>query len=91
MSTTNGDGEGIGSVALELERLRGEVMAGFARISGQIENLDAKHDRTVKDVEELDKRVTALEERRWPVGLVAALSGTVSAGVAAVGLLIGVK
>jgi len=87
MATTDGDG----GIALELERLRGEVTTGFATISGKLDGLGDKLDRTAKDVEELDARVTALEARRWPVGLVAALSGTVSAAVAAVGLLIGVK
>lgn len=83
MSTTNDF-----NVAAELARLRGDLVAGFTRVEGQLALIDQKHDRTARDVEELDSRVSALEARRVPLGLLAAVSGTVSALVAAGAFLV---
>lgn len=68
------DGNDTGSVALELERLRGECMAGFATLTGKLDGIDAKLDRTAKDVEDLDERVKALEARRVPWPLLSAMA-----------------
>lgn len=70
------------NVAAELAGLRGEMAVGFARIEGAIAALTQSVDRNRSDVGELDKRVTALEARRWPIASMAALSGVVSAVIA---------
>lgn len=74
-------------VAVELAQLRGEMGTGFAKLEGQLALLVQQGADVRKDVEALEGRVTALEARRWPVAGVAAVSGVVSAVVAAVALL----
>ena len=66
-------------MAVELAGLRGEMSTGFARLEGQINLLVQSSDSTRADVDSLDKRVSALEARRVPWGLVASVSGVVSA------------
>lgn len=77
------------NVAAELARLRGEMQTGFAEIKGQlmlIVQAQATHD---EDIADLERRVAALEERRIPLAPLAAVSGAVSAVVAAVAFLVG--
>ena len=76
------------NVAAELAGLRGEMAVGFARIEGAITALTQSVDRAKSDVDELEKRVAALEERRWPMGSMAAVSGAVSAIVAIIAILV---
>lgn len=76
------------NVAAELAGLRGEMATGFARIEGAIAALTQSVDRTGRDVDGLEKRVTALEERRWPMASMAAVSGVVSALVAIIAILV---
>uniref|UniRef100_A0AAU7GY26 Holin n=1 Tax=Streptomyces phage Geonosis TaxID=3158856 RepID=A0AAU7GY26_9CAUD len=77
------------NVAAELAMLRGEMATGFERINGQLNMIAQAQTVTAKDVSELETRVTALEERRWPIGVIAAVSGVVSAVVAAGAFLVG--
>lgn len=63
------------NVAAELAELRGEMVAGFARLEGQLNLITQKQDTTAKDLDELEQRVTELESRRWPLGSMAAVSG----------------
>lgn len=84
---TDPGGNGL-NVAAELAGLRGEMAVGFARIEGAITALTQSLDRTSSDVDELDKRVSALEARRWPMTSMAAVSGVVSAAVAVAAMLI---
>ena len=93
MTTPPGDGL---NVAAELAGLRGEMSTGFAEIKGQLALISDRQSETVKDIgklsndiDKLDTRVTALEERRWPLGSMAAVSGAVSAVVAVVAYLAG--
>lgn len=86
MTTPVGDGL---NVAAELARLRGEMTTGFAEIKGQLTSISQAQVANSKDIEELDRRVAALEARRWPIGSVAALSGAVSAVVAVGAFLVG--
>lgn len=87
------------NVAVEIAELRGEMAAGFARLEGQLNLINQTQQRTVQDVRDLETstdgrfraledRVTALESRRWPVGLIAASSGAVSALAAGLALLV---
>lgn len=75
------------NVAAELAALRGAMDVGFARVTGRLDLISEKQDRTTRDLEDLDERVTALEARRWPVGMIVAISGCMSAVGAALGLL----
>lgn len=77
------------NVAAELAELRGEMVAGFARLEGQLNLITQKQDTTAKDLDELEQRVTELESRRWTLGSMAAVSGGVSGAVAVVALLLG--
>lgn len=92
------DNDGL-NVAAEIAELRGEMAAGFARLEGQLNLINQTQQRTAQDVEDLEVstdtrfkalegRVSALEERRWPVGSMAAMSGVVSAIVAGAALLV---
>ncbi|MFB7589389.1 hypothetical protein [Streptomyces sp. NPDC056169] len=68
-----------GQVALELERLRGTLDAGFARVDGSLALLVQRSDQTDKQLADHEARLDALEKSRWPLASIAAL--TASAGV----------
>lgn len=76
------------NVAAELASLRGEMTTGFAQLDGKLSLIVQAQDTVSADVSELDRRVSALEARRWPLGTVAALSGAVSALVALAAFLV---
>ncbi|MFI1653954.1 hypothetical protein ACH4ZU_03295 [Streptomyces sp. NPDC020472] len=67
------------AVALELERLRGTLEAGFARVDGSLALLVQRSDQTDKQLADHEARLDALERSRWPLASIAAL--TASAGV----------
>ncbi|MEU7046027.1 hypothetical protein AB0A77_33925 [Streptomyces varsoviensis] len=73
--------EPAGDVALELERLRGTVEAGFARLDGALALLVQRSDQTDQRIAELDQRLASVERSRWPLPSIAAL-------VAVAGLLL---
>lgn len=62
-------------VALELERLRGSVEAGFARLDGQLALLTQKDDQNGKTLDDHEQRLTALERARWPLPSLAVAIG----------------
>lgn len=70
------------NVAAELAMLRGEMTTGLARIEGQVNLLVQANGSNRDDLDELEDRVAALEARRVPIGVLAAVSGAVSAVVA---------
>jgi BMFP domain-containing protein YqiC len=70
------------NVAAELAQLRGEMSTGFAQIVGRLDLIAHTTDSTRADLDELEQRVAALEARRVPMPLLAAVSGAVSAVVA---------
>jgi hypothetical protein len=73
-----------GPVLLEIERLRGAVETGFARIDGRLDGTVQRATDTEKDVEKLDKRVTAVERRVWmAAGAAAVLAVGCSGGIIA--------
>lgn len=79
------DGPREWNVGAELAALRGRMDTGFARLEGRLDLLVQSQDQVRADVRDLDGRVAALEARRWPrgtAGMVAAVSGVVSAVVA---------
>ncbi|CAL9484627.1 hypothetical protein SUDANB145_03094 [Streptomyces sp. enrichment culture] len=68
------------TVAVELERLRGTVEAGFARADGSLALLVQRSDQTDKQLADHEQRLDALERSRWPlasIGVLAALATTV--------------
>ncbi|MFF3555747.1 hypothetical protein ACWD4V_06590 [Streptomyces tsukubensis] len=72
-------GAGIG-VAVELERLRGTLEAGFARVDGSLALLVQRSDQTDKQLADMESRLDSLERARWPLASIAAL--TASGGLA---------
>ncbi|MEU1674105.1 hypothetical protein ABZ752_19055 [Streptomyces roseifaciens] len=60
-------------VALELERLRGVVEVGFARVDGSLALLVQRSDQTDQRLADLDTRLDAVERGRWPLPSLAAL------------------
>ncbi|MGI5481272.1 hypothetical protein [Streptomyces lavendofoliae] len=62
------------TVALELERLRGTLEAGFARADGSLALLVQRSDQTDKQLADHEARLDALERGRWPVASVMALT-----------------
>jgi hypothetical protein len=71
-----------GEIALELAELRRALEVGLARIDGQLALLVQRSEQIVKDVEELDARVTALERGRWPLPALGTLTGLAALAVA---------
>ncbi|WP_330261777.1 hypothetical protein [Streptomyces sp. NBC_00539] len=64
-------------VALELERLRGVVEAGFARIDGSLALLVQRSDQVDRQLADHEARLDALEKTRWPLPSVLALVAVV--------------
>jgi hypothetical protein len=77
------------SVLLELERLRGAVEVGFARIDGRLDGSQQRTEGVEKDVSSLEGEVSVLRERLGAVerkiwmaaGAAAVLGAGGSAGV----------
>lgn len=64
------------------------MTTGFAKIGGQLDVIASNQGQVRRDLDSLEGRVTALEARRVPLGLLAAVSGAVSAVVAAGAFLV---
>lgn len=62
------------AVALELERLRGTVEAGFARVDGSLALLVQRSDQTDRLLDDHEKRLDSLERARWPLASISALA-----------------
>ncbi|MFJ8822017.1 hypothetical protein ACIREE_09565 [Streptomyces sp. NPDC102467] len=58
----------------ELAELRRVVEVGLTRVDGQLALLSHRDDQTVKDQDDLNARIAALEHTRWPLPAVAALT-----------------
>lgn len=61
------------SVAVELEKLRGTMAEGFARVDGSLALLVQRGDQTDRQLTDHDQRLDALERARWPLPSLAAL------------------
>ncbi|MEU9999523.1 hypothetical protein ACGFYP_32350 [Streptomyces sp. NPDC048370] len=70
------------AVALELERLRGTLEAGFARVDGSLALLVQRSDQTDKQLADHEARLDALERTRWPLASIATLTATAGLGFA---------
>ncbi|KQX83479.1 MULTISPECIES: hypothetical protein [unclassified Streptomyces] len=62
------------AVAVELERLRGTVEAGFAQVEGALALLGQRNDQTDRQLADHEQRLDAIERNRWPVQAVTALT-----------------
>lgn len=71
------------AVALELERLRGTLEAGFARVDGSLALLVQRSDQTDKQLADHEQRLDALERSRWPLASIGALAAVAAAMVTA--------
>ncbi|MDQ0794592.1 hypothetical protein [Streptomyces sp. B1I3] len=69
------------AVALELERLRGSLEAGFARADGQLALLVQRSDQTDKQLADHEARLDTLERSRWPLTSIGALTATAALAV----------
>ncbi|MFE0422274.1 hypothetical protein [Streptomyces sp. NPDC058953] len=69
-------------VAVELERLRGTLEAGFARVDGALALLVQRSDQTDKQLADMESRLDSLERARWPLASVAALTASAGLGLA---------
>ena len=71
------------AVAVELERLRGTVEAGFARVDGSLALLVQRSDQTDKQLADHEQRLDALERTRWPLASIGALTAVATVVVTA--------
>ena len=69
--------------ALELERLRGTLEAGCARVDGSLALLVQRSDQTDKQLADHEARLDELERSRWPLASVGALAAVATLAVAA--------
>ncbi|MEU1162169.1 hypothetical protein ACIPX0_22795 [Streptomyces sp. NPDC090075] len=74
------------AVALELERLRGTLEAGFARVDGSLALLVQRSDQTDKQLADHEHRLDALERTRWPLASIGALAAVAAVVVTALEL-----
>ncbi|MDJ0465183.1 hypothetical protein [Streptomyces sp. H27-C3] len=65
------------AVALELERLRGTVEVGFARVDGSLALLVQRTDQSDRQLADHESRLDTLERARWPLPSVAVVTGGV--------------
>ncbi|AGP56813.1 MULTISPECIES: hypothetical protein [Streptomyces] len=73
------------SVAIELEKLRGTMAEGFARVDGSLALLVQRSDQTDRQLVDHETRLGALERSRWPlpsIGALVGLAGLVLAALA---------
>lgn len=61
------------AVAVELEKIRGTMAEGFARVDGSLALLVQRGDQTDRQLADHDARLDALERGRWPLPSLAAL------------------
>ncbi|HEY1176220.1 MAG TPA: hypothetical protein VGF17_08680 [Phytomonospora sp.] len=75
------------SVAVELEKLRGTMAEGFARVDGALALLVQRGDQTDGRLDELESRVDELDNRRWPLPSIGAMVGLAGLFLAALAQL----
>jgi adenosine/AMP kinase len=91
--------EASATVAVELERLRGTVATGFADVKGSLAVLMVRSERneqdlvrlredTGREITALKTEVEALKARRWPLGVLGAVTGVAGVATAVVSLFV---
>jgi hypothetical protein len=71
------------AVALELERLRGTVEAGFARVDGALALVVQRNDQTDRQLADHESRLDSLERARWPLASIVALAAVATVMITA--------
>ncbi|GGR81004.1 hypothetical protein GCM10010252_19420 [Streptomyces aureoverticillatus] len=61
------------AVAVELEKLRGTMETGFARVDGSLALLVQRGEQTDRAIADHETRLDALERARWPLPSLVAL------------------
>ncbi|MFC8584236.1 hypothetical protein ACFUGD_06725 [Streptomyces sp. NPDC057217] len=61
------------AVAVELEKLRGTMAEGFAKVDGSLALLVQRHDQTDRQLADHESRLDTLERSRWPLPSLAAV------------------
>ncbi|MFF5790262.1 hypothetical protein ACFY8P_35480 [Streptomyces sp. NPDC012693] len=69
------------AVAVELERLRGTMETGFAKVDGSLALLVQRGDQTDRQLSDHESRLDALERSRWPLPSIAAVIGVSGLGL----------
>ncbi|MER5946085.1 hypothetical protein ABT127_08485 [Streptomyces sp. NPDC001904] len=69
-------------VSEEFAELRRVFEVGLTRIDGELALLAHRDDQNVKDQDDLNARLTALEHTRWPLPTVAALTAVGALAIA---------
>lgn len=69
-------------VAVELEKLRGTMAAGFARVDGALALLVQRGDQTDRTLADHEQRLDAIEHNRWPLPSLLALVAVASLALA---------
>jgi hypothetical protein len=81
-------GTDLHRLAVAVERLAGDLNTGVATLRGDINVLATKESRNASDILDVEQRVTALEERRFPlptIGGIMGVAGVVISLVSALG------
>ncbi|MFJ2909348.1 hypothetical protein ACIO8F_07920 [Streptomyces sp. NPDC087228] len=65
------------AVAVELEKLRGTMETGFAKVDGSLALLVQRGDQTDRRIDDHEQRLDTLERARWPLPSIAALVGVI--------------
>lgn len=69
------------AVAVELERLRGTMETGFAKVDGSLALLVQRGDQTDRQLADHEARLDTLERGRWPLPSIAAVIGVSGLGL----------
>ena len=69
------------AVAVELERLRGTVEAGFARVDGALALVVQRNDQTDRQLADHEQRLDAIERNRWPLASIGAVTAVAALAV----------
>lgn len=76
-------------LAIALETLRGTVETGFATVRGDINLLARGEQMNAAELQSMDVRMRALEERRFPLPTIGGIMGVAGAVFAGLSLLKG--
>lgn len=65
-----------GQVLLELEKLRGAVNEGFAKLVGRMDNVDQRANGQADDIADLKREMETVKAKVWKLSMLAAALGT---------------
>lgn len=68
-------GEDTGAVAVALADLRGSVDTGFAKLNGRLDVALTRTGAAERKLDDLERRVTAVEAKVWRIAAIASAVG----------------